>query len=105
MDKNSLFDAYLSIDPSIWWDEETMKSKVDSISEISLDKRLYIATSNQGVAKYKRNKKRHDALYAALKRKSNDSLQVKLTYFEDEGHRSVPLIALYEGLKYLNEND
>jgi len=105
MDENSLFDAYLSIDPSIWWDEETMKSKVDSISEKSLYKRLYIATSNQGVANYERNKKRHDALYASMKKKSNDSLHVRLTYFENEDHRSVPLIGLYEGLKYLNEND
>ena len=103
MDKNSLFDAYLSIDPSIWWDEEMMKNKVDSISSLSLNKKLYIATANQGEEKYERNKKRHDDLYALIKNKSGENLNIEIAYFENENHRSVPLIALYDGLKYLNE--
>ena len=105
MDTNSLFNAYLSIDPSIWWDEEMMKNKVDSISSVSLSKKLFIATANQGEAKYVRNKKRHDALYALLKEKSDGQLNVEIEYFEKEDHRSVPLIALYEGLKYLNQEN
>lgn len=105
MDKNSIFDAYISIDPSIWWDEEMMKNKVDSISSISLHKKLYIATANQGEANYERNKKRHDSLYALMKKKSDGHLNVEIEYFEKENHRSVPLIALYEGLKYLNQEN
>lgn len=105
MDNNSIFDAYISMDPSIWWDEEMMKNKVDSISSISLNKKLYIATANQGEANYERNKKRHDALYALLKKKSNGNLNVEIEYFEKENHRSVPLIALYDGLKYLNQEN
>lgn len=105
MDKNSIFDSFLAIDPSIWWDEEMMQNKVDSITPISLNKRLYIATANQGEAKYERNKKRHDSFYALMKKKSDGQLNVKIEYFENEDHRSVPLIALYEGLKYLNEEN
>lgn len=105
MDKNSIFNAYISIDPSIWWDEEMMKNKVDSISSISLHKKLYIATANQGEANYERNKKRHDSLYALMKKKSDGHLNVEIEYFEKENHRSVPLIALYEGLKYLNQEN
>jgi len=102
IDKESIFNSYLSIDPSIWWDEEMMKNKVDSISPVSLNKKLYIATANQGEANYERNKKRHDSLYALLKKKSGGHLNVENEYFEKENHWSVPLIALYEGLKYLN---
>ncbi len=105
MDKNSLFDAYVAIDPSIWWDEETMKNKVDSIAPKSLNKNLYIATANQGVANYEKNKKRHDLLNAMIKKKSNGHLKVKKEYFEKENHRSVILIALYEALKYLNQEN
>lgn len=101
MDKNSLFDAYISIDPSIWWNEEMMKTKVDSITRLSLNKKLYIATANQGVSNYERNKKRHDTLYDMLKKKSNGQLNVEIAYFKKENHRSVPLIAIYEGLKYI----
>ena len=105
MDKNSIFDSYISLDPSIWWDEETMKNKVDSIGPISLNKKLYIATANQGDANYERNKERHDLLYAMVKEKSEGHLKVKTEYFEKENHRSVPLIALYEGLKYINQEN
>jgi len=104
MDKNSIFNAYMAIDPSIWWNEEMMKNKVDSMSSESLNKRLYIATANQGEASYERNKKRHDALYTLIRDKSDASLNVEIEYFEKENHRSVPLIALYEGLKYLNQD-
>lgn len=105
MDKNSIFDAYIAIDPSIWWDEEMMKAKVDSMSSIALNKKLYIATANQGEANYDRNKKRHDLLYTLLTKKSNPELNVKIEYFKNETHRSVPLIAIYQGLKYLNHVD
>jgi predicted alpha/beta superfamily hydrolase len=105
IDENSLFNAYISIDPSIWWDEQMMTEKVDSIQPLSLKKKLYIATANQGEANYERNKKRHDVLYTLLNKKPGDSIMVKSEYFENESHRSVPLIALYEGLKYLYDVD
>ena len=105
MDKNSVFNAYISIDPSIWWNEEMIKNKVDAISPISLDKKLYIATANQGEANYKRNKQRHDSIYALIKKKSDKPLNIEIEYFENENHRSVPLIALYQGLKYLNQEE
>jgi predicted alpha/beta superfamily hydrolase len=105
MDKNSIFDSYISIDPSIWWNEETMKNKVAAIAPLSLNKKLYIATANQGDANYERNKKKHDLLYAIMKEKSDGHLKVKIAYFEKEDHRSVVLPALYEGLKYINQEN
>ena len=105
LDKNSIFNAYISIDPSIWWNEEMMKNKVDSISSIALNKKLYIATANQGEANYERNKQRHDNLYELITEKSEEPLNVEIQYFEKENHRSVPLIALYDGLMYINQEN
>ena len=68
-------------------------------------KKLYIATANQGEARAERNKNRHDALYALLKKTSSENVNVEIDYFEEEDHRSVPLIALYKGLKYINQED
>ena len=104
MDKNSVFNAYISIDPSIWWSEEMMNNKVDSISSITWNKKLYIATANQGEASYERNKKRHDHLYSLITKKTEAPLNVEIKYFEKENHRSVPLIAIYEGLRYINNS-
>ncbi|WP_228237091.1 alpha/beta hydrolase [Allomuricauda sp. M10] len=103
LDPNSLFDAYLAIDPSIWWDDTIMESKMASMTRTSIDKKLYWATANQGEANYERNKKRHDQFVAMMEERWQEKLQVQHDYFEEEDHRSVPLPALYEGLKYLNE--
>ena len=39
MHKFSVFNTYIAIDPSIWWNEEMMKNKVDSISSKTLNKK------------------------------------------------------------------
>lgn len=57
LDKSSLFDAYLSIDPSVWWDEKTMRSKIDGVKPISFKKKIYIATANLVKRRYEKNKK------------------------------------------------
>jgi predicted alpha/beta superfamily hydrolase len=103
IDENSLFDAYIAIDPSIWWDEQMMKAKVDSIKPVSLQKKLYIATANQGEANYQRNQKRHETLYGLIIEKNTEDSNIKLEYFARETHRSVPLKALYNGLIFLND--
>ena len=105
MDSNSIFNAYIAMDPSIWWDEETMKTKVADLSQTSFHKKLYIATANQGEANYERNKIRHEQLYDLINQKSNEKANIKLEYFENENHRSVPFIALEEGLNYLHREN
>lgn len=102
-DENSLFDAYIAIDPSISWDDTLMKTKVDAISSKSFNKKLFIATANQEERRYEKNKKRHDQFYALLEQKSNKGMQVKIESYDDENHRSVPLKAIYDGLRYLNQ--
>ena len=102
MSQKSIFDAYLAIDPSIWWDENLMKNKVENISVKINTKRLFIATANQNQNRFERNKKRHDNLYILLSNKFNkDHIQHKT--YNNENHRSVPLVAMYDGLKYLNQ--
>lgn len=105
MDPNSDFNGYISIDPSIWWDKEKMENKVDSILPTSFNKKIYIATANQGEANIGRNKKRHEDLYALLKDRMKNPKNVEQEYFEDEDHRSVPYIAIYHGLKFVNDSN
>lgn len=101
MDSNSIFNAFVSIDPSIWWDEQMMTEKVEAIQPLAFKKKLYIATANQGEANFERNKKRHDAFYELLNKRTEEPQNIKIEYFENEDHRSVPLNALYNGLRYL----
>lgn len=71
-DSASIFEAFISIDPSIWWEEQMIVEKVNAIPSSSFRKRLYIATANQGEANMERNKQRHDAFYNLLKEQSDD---------------------------------
>jgi predicted alpha/beta superfamily hydrolase len=100
-DSTSIFDAYISIDPSIWWDEHIMVDKVNNVSSASFRKKLYLATANQGTVNFERNKKRHDSFYTLLTERSDTPEHIRITYFEDEDHRSAPLKAIYEGLRFI----
>jgi hypothetical protein len=42
---------------------------------------------------------------ALMKIKSIEKLNIKVKSYDNENHRSVQLIALYEGLKYLNKDN
>lgn len=101
IDPNSLFNAYISLDPSIWWDEEIMNEKVALTSPASFEKKLYIATANMDNRNIERNKNRHDRLYSLLVEKAGDSANLKHETFNNENHRSVPGAAISEGLKFL----
>ena len=76
-------------------------TKVNSIPQSSFNKKLYIATANQGEANQERNKKRHVALFNLIKKRHKIPKNIKLEYFKSENHRSVPLVAIYQGLRYL----
>lgn len=103
-DSASIFDTFISIDPSIWWDEQMITDRVNAVSSASFRKKLYLATANQGAANFERNKKRHDTFYTLLKERSDAPEHVRIKYFEEEDHRSVPLKAIYEGLRFIYAN-
>ena len=94
-EKDSKFDAFLSIDPSIWWGETAMQEKVRAPYET----KLYLATANQGPDKEERNKKRHEKIVNLI-----NSSHVRWEYFETQNHQSIPPYAMYAGLEYLNKN-
>jgi predicted alpha/beta superfamily hydrolase len=100
-DITSIFDAYISIDPSIWWDEKMMAERVNTIPSASFRKKLYLATANQGAANLERNKNRHDTFYTLLTQRTGEPEHIRIEYFEHEDHRSVPLKAIYEGLRFI----
>ncbi|TRZ46345.1 alpha/beta hydrolase [Robertkochia solimangrovi] len=101
LDENSMFDNFLAIDPSLWWDEATMLEKIENTDPRCFEKRLYIATANQGEKNEGKNKLRHERFYKGILATGN-SMNITHNYWENEDHRSVPLPAIYEGLRYLN---
>jgi len=98
------FDAFISIDPSFGtWDDAKMDGKVESATDASFDRFLYIATANWG-ARNLGNRDRHIRFYEALhKRVGDGQFRARIEYFEDENHLSVPIVAFHNGLSAMFE--
>lgn len=117
MNHTNLFNAYLSIDPSMHWDKRKLqKSMTESLPAKKLDGvSLYLACANtmpegMDVSKaYKDSTKITEHIRAILetdrllKRSKKNNLNYKFKYYKDEDHGSLPLIATYDALHYFFE--
>jgi len=103
MKEKTLFNSFIAVDPSFGtWDSETMDKKLDSLTEQSFERFIYIATANWGKRNI-RNRDRHVRFYEALNSKCRGELPAKLEYFENEDHSSVPIIAFHNGISAIFE--
>ncbi len=103
MKKDAPFNALIAVDPSFGtWDAQKMDAKLDTLTDQSFKRYLYIATANWGKRNI-RNRDRHIRLYESLNRKYEGELPARLEYFENENHGSVPLIAFHNGISAIFE--
>jgi predicted alpha/beta superfamily hydrolase len=103
MKEKTLFNSFIAVDPSFGtWDSETMDKKLDSLTEQSFERFIYIATANWGKRNI-RNRDRHVRLYESLHSKCKGELRAKLEYFDNEDHSSVPIIAFHNGISAIFE--
>jgi predicted alpha/beta superfamily hydrolase len=103
-----IFDAYISIDPSLWWDEKILLRKADSIftNRSYLGKYLFISQANTlnpgestnwhfgAIKEYVK----------VLESHSNSGLQWSYKYYPSDSHGSVPMISEYDGLRFIFED-
>jgi predicted alpha/beta superfamily hydrolase len=95
------FNAYIAIDPSMWWDNQFMLKQLDSFYQTpSLNKRrLFVATSERVSEVYPK-----DNYVKQLIEKLNTKPKPGL-YFDsiifglDENHHTMPILSFYKGLR------
>ncbi|PHQ28929.1 alpha/beta hydrolase [Leeuwenhoekiella nanhaiensis] len=105
MQEESRFNGFIAVDPSFGtWDAETMDAKIEQVTPNSFNRFIYIATANWGKRNV-RNRDRHVRWFESLNQKCEDPLPAKLEYFENETHSSVSIIAFYNGITSLFEED
>lgn len=111
-----LFNAWLAIDPSLWWDDRL----ISKMSEVLDDRKkfahesLYLAIANtmppemtlDHVVKDTTLDTEHirsilDFRDIAGKKMKSNGMDFKARYYADEDHGSLPLIAEMDGFKYL----
>lgn len=103
MKEKTIFNSFIAVDPSFGtWYSETMDKKLDSLTENSFERFIYIATANWGKRNI-RNRDRHVRFYEALNSKCEGELPAKLEYFKNEDHSSVPIIAFHNGISAIFE--
>ena len=110
-----LFNAYIAIDPSMWYDDEKfLNNTISQIRNKNLKStRLFIGTANTmpggmtlaDLGKDKSAGTQHIRsifkLDKFIKGNSGTGLKYLLKYYENESHISVPLISEYDGLRFI----
>ena len=111
----NLFNAYIAIDPSMWYDHKRfLDATAKKLSEKQYDGiRLYVGIANtmpQGMTLTKMEKDtsfdtRHIRsifeLDKFLKMNSGNGLKYASRYYSDDSHVSVPMTSEYDGLRFI----
>jgi predicted alpha/beta superfamily hydrolase len=109
-----LFNAYICIDPSMWWDKEKLLNQTQkALLEKKFEgKSLYLGIANtledgmdiKKVQKDTSQETKHIrsilTLQAALEKNKNNDLKYRGKYYPDDTHGSVPLITVYDALRF-----
>lgn len=110
----SLFNAYIAIEPSMWYkDELYLKNTITQLQYKSLKgKKLFIGIANtmpkgfrlSKVRKDKSNETQHIRSLLQLDdflKTNKVELQYAQKFYEKENHNSVPLLSEYDGLRFI----
>lgn len=110
-----MFNSYVAIDPSMWWDNQISLKEVKNILPTKKleNKRLFLAIANNMNKGMDTSSVRMDntrntlsirsnlELSDFLKTNPNKKLNFQTKYYENESHSSVPLIATYDALHFI----
>jgi predicted alpha/beta superfamily hydrolase len=108
LEEPDMFQAYIAIDPSLFWDNQLLTQHAESrISSIrKLRKSLYISSANSPRILNRNPLKMQRAIRKFVKTLDTArsvNFRLGFQYFASEDHASVPLLSLYHGLLYVFE--
>jgi len=117
INRPELFNNYIAIDPSLWWDNEALTRDIaDKLSsERHKNKSLFLSISNPLPADtekdinvlIKDNSMNTEGLRAThrfsttVSEATNSSVHFNYKYYENEDHGTIPLISTYDGMRFL----
>ena len=105
LEPNQEFQAYIAIDPSLWWDEGVVIRRAKDLLQNAeqLSGQIYLSMANTEAPGFDQKLVKGPLTEFAALLKSNESpdFRSELRYFETENHGSVPLLSLYHGLLFV----
>ena len=112
---SDIFDSYIAIDPSIFWDNNVLVRQMrESIGKIDLSKEviympytfseknfdsLQIRKDSSEITQSIRTKFEFYDILNSLQ--SNKGISVKSNFYKKEAHSYVPLISIYDGIQFI----
>lgn len=102
LENPKLFNYYLLIDPSWFWDHNYIGKRGKEIlkKRTDLKARIFIGLANN-FHEDKRHYQWGEEFYNLLKENKSPDLKVGFKYFEDEKHLTITIPATYYGLRYI----
>jgi len=99
-----LFSAYIAISPSLWWDNQMIIKKTDSmIKEKTISRKPLVVTLGSSEGSGMKGPVKN--MFAnKMNNRSNMDLSFSFVEIPQENHAYVPLKAIYEGLKILYQD-
>ena len=111
----NLFNSYIAIDPSMWWDErKLLKQAEKDLAGKKFDhKTLFLAMANSMEPTMDTASVRRDTSFSTahirniieftdgLKKNKTNQLNWNSKYYNEDDHGSVPLMAAYDGLRFI----
>ena len=98
-----MFNAYIAVSPSFWWDNEYLIKKADKRfgKASTLNKLLFFSDAGEGVADrstFHENLLKFDSLIAG---KKINGLAYRYQYYPAETHMTEPVPAYYDALRFI----
>lgn len=91
--KPQLFDNYIIVSPSLWWDDESLLDIQPAI--YTAEKSIYIAGGKEGAVMERTARE----LFEKLKKNQPDNTQLFYEFLEDKTHGDALHMAVYHGLE------
>jgi predicted alpha/beta superfamily hydrolase len=105
LEPKQIFQAYIAIDPSLWWDDREIVRRTESMLQgtKSLTGQVYLSLANTVGPSFDPELFKDPVSDFAALLQSAESPQFRsmLEYYPAENHGSVPLLSLYNGLLYI----
>lgn len=101
-----MFDAYIAVSPSFWWDNEYLLKLTETKLEkgSSLKKTLFYSDGNEGesdASSFHTNLLKFDSI---LKVKSLSAFDYLYKHYPTETHMTEPMVAYYNALRFIYKN-
>jgi predicted alpha/beta superfamily hydrolase len=101
-----MFNAYIAISPSLWWDSKYVLKLAENklTKSLNLNKQFFYSVGNEGIDEpnsFHTDILRFDSL---IVNKTPKGLLYKYKCYPEESHMSEPIVAYYDALRFIYQN-